>query len=106
MRAGNLRDYITIQSLTTGQDAYGGVTETWGTFVSVWAEVQYLTGNELWRAQQANSEARGKVRIRYRSDIKPTMRIKHGDVYLDILTVLPLDNKSRELELLFKEWLN
>ena len=106
MRAGTLRDYVTIQSLTTSQDAYGGVTETWADFASVWANVEYLTGNELWRAQQANSEARGRVRIRHRNDIKPTMRIKHGSIYLDILSVLPADNKGRELELPFKEWLD
>lgn len=106
MRAGTLRDYVTIQSLTTSQDTYGGVTEAWEDFASVWAEVHYLSGNELWRAQQTNAEVRGRVRIRYRSDIKPTMRVKYGSVYLDILAILPADNKGQELELLFKEWVD
>ena len=106
MRAGTMRNKVVIQSLTTSQDAYGGVTESWATFDTVWADIQYLTGNELWRAQQANSQAQGKVKIRYRTGILPTMRVKHGDDYLEIISVLPADNKGKELELLFKRWLD
>ena len=118
--AGELRQRLTFQSLTVGQDSYGGITESWLPIIdptdpaynaaafeaaTVWAEVEYLSGRELWQAQQANSEASGRVRMRYRSDIVPTMRIAHGSKYLEIISVLPADNKGRELELLFKEWL-
>lgn len=106
MRAGKLRDKLMIQALTTGVDSYGGVTETWTDHASVWGEVEYLTGSERWRAQAVNAEAQGRVRIRYRPGIEPTMRIKHGDVYLSIISVLPADNKGRELELMFREWLD
>lgn len=106
MRGGKLRDKVTIQKLTTSQDSYGGVTESWSTQASVWANVEYLSGNELFRAQQANSQAKGRVTIRRRTDIEPTMRILHGSDYLEIISVYPSDNMGKATELLFKEWLD
>ncbi len=105
-QASRYRHRLTFQSLTVGQDDYGGVTESWTDFTTVWGEVEYLSGRELWQAQQAHSEASGRVRIRYRSDILPTMQITHGTKCLHILSVLPGDNKNVELEILFKKELD
>jgi len=80
--------------------------ETWADHATVWATVEYLSGRELWQAQQANSEANGRVRIRHRADVDPTMRIIYGSKTLEIITVLPADTKNRELHLLFKEALD
>lgn len=46
VRAGQLRNLITIQSNTDSRDAYGGVTNSWGTHVQVWASVNPLSGRE------------------------------------------------------------
>ena len=106
VRIGALRHRVTFQRLTVTQDDYGGTVKSWVDHATVWAVVEYLSGRELWQAQQANSEASGRVRIRHREDIEPTMRIVHGSKYLEIITVLPVDSKDREMHLLFKEALD
>ena len=105
MAAGDLRQRVTLQTLSVTLDPYGGTVEGWVDSATVWAKVEYLTGRELWQAQQANSEAKGRVSMRYR-DVTPTMRIHHDGVYLEIVSVLPADTAKRELEILFKEWLD
>jgi SPP1 family predicted phage head-tail adaptor len=104
MRAGQLRDKVTIQKITYSQDSYGGVTEAWSTHAAVWARVEYLTGSELFKAQQVNAQVKGRIRIRRRSDIEANMRVLFGSVYLEILAVYPADNMGRETEILFGEW--
>ncbi len=101
--AGGLRHRITIQEKVDGVDAWGGPTTTWPDYVTVWGEVVYMAGNEYWAARQANSEVQGRVRIRYRDDIVPTMRVIHNGKTLEILSVVPYDSHKKELHLLFKE---
>ncbi len=106
MRAGRLRDKIEIQELTVTQDDYGGTVEDWTKWDAVWGDIEYLRGRTLFEAQAAQSNAEGRIYIRYLSGIKPEMRIKHGDEYLEILSILPADNKRREIEILFRQWLD
>lgn len=103
-RAGSLRHRITVEKKTDGLDAWGGPITTWADHATIWAEVMYLSGSEFWAARQANSEASGKVRIRYRDDINPdTMRINYGGKILEILACYPFDYRRTELHILFKE---
>ncbi len=103
MRAGELRHRVTFQSLTAGQDASGGPTETYADYKTLWAAVEYNSGREFWQAQQANSEVQGKVRIRHRTDITPDMRIKYGSKYLHILAPFTYDTVNVEMHIPFKE---
>jgi len=106
MIGGALRDYLTFQAVTVSQDAYGGVQETYADSKYAWGEVSYMNGTELWKAQSLNANAQGKIRIRSNADILPTMRVKHGAKYLEILSVYPADNKNIETEIVFREWLD
>ncbi len=103
--AGALRHRITIQQKTDGVDAWGGTVATWTDYVTLWAEVMHMSGNEFWAARQANSEIEGRVRIRYRDDIDPTMRISYNGTILEILSVVPYDSRKTELHLMFREML-
>jgi SPP1 family predicted phage head-tail adaptor len=102
-KAGGLRHRVKFQKKTDGTDAWGGPTVTWSDHVTVWAEVIYMGGNEFWAARQANSEAQGRVRIRYRSDLNPTMRIIYDGKTLEILSMMPYDSRKTEMHILFKE---
>ncbi|CAI8769741.1 phage head closure protein [Pseudomonas serbica] len=84
MRAGRLRHRITFQSPGMVQDP--GTGEMLPGWVSVWekvpAAVEPLSARDLIAAQAGQSEASGRMVIRYRPDVLPTMRILHrGDVY-------------------------
>ena len=108
MRAGKLRDLLTIQEPTITQDDYGGVKKTWNLWRKAWANIEYLTGRELWQAQQANSQAEGRITVRSGDvdGIKPKMRIKKNDNIYEILAVFPADNRGRETQVLFRRWLD
>jgi SPP1 family predicted phage head-tail adaptor len=104
MRAGKLRQRITFQALGLTQDPVTGEqVEGWTTvWEKVPASVEPLSARDLIAAQAGQSEASGRMVIRYRPRVLPTMRILHrGDVYniqgpplpdpdsgLDYLTIL------------------
>ena len=100
-----MRHRVTFEPLVASEDSTGAPYEAYSaaTAITVWGEVEYLTGRELWQAQQANSEAQGRVTIRHNANIVPTMRVNFGGTYLRILSVLP-DQKKVSQEILFKEW--
>lgn len=102
-KAGGLRHRVTFQTKTDALDSMGGPIVTWADHVTVWAEVMYMGGGEFWAARQANSEAQGRVRIRYRSDLNPTMQIIYEGKTLEILSMIPYDARKTELHILFKE---
>ncbi len=101
--AGKMRNRITFEQPVQTQDAAGGLTTIWTAAFTVWAEVKYLDGREYWQAQQANSEAEGRITMRYRADVTPDMRIIYGTQTLHILAPFAADNKNKQMRVLFKE---
>ena len=84
MRAGALRHRITFQSPDLIQDpGTGEMLQGWATvWEKVPASVEPLSARDLIAAQAGQSEASGRMVIRYRAGVLPTMRILHrGDVY-------------------------
>ena len=106
MMAGGLRHRVTFQNMVVTQGAAGGVVKTPKNHVTLWAAVEYLGGKQYWQAKQANSEAQGRVRIRHRTDIDPTMRIKYGTKTLELIAPFTYDTKNSEMHILFKEALD
>lgn len=103
MRAGRLRHRVTIQSATTTVDSFGQPIETWGTFATVWAAVEPLSGREYFDAQQVQSEVSYRVRIRHLSGVVPTMRVSYDSRTLEVLAVLNIDERDREMHLMCRE---
>jgi SPP1 family predicted phage head-tail adaptor len=76
MRAGQLRHRVTIQQDTAASDGQGGRTVTSGTLVAnLPAQVEPLSGRELLQAQAIGSQVSYRVRLRFREDITPRMRV-------------------------------
>lgn len=106
--SGKLRNWIEIQYRQESQDSTTGeVTITWAALASVWAEVVPMSAREFRDAQAQQSEVRGRMVIRYRSDVDATMRVlSRGKVY-NILGAMPDDESGREhLTLLTGEGVN
>ncbi|VVO24089.1 phage head closure protein [Pseudomonas fluorescens] len=84
MEAGKLRHRITFQKSGLAQDPETGeMLLGWETiWEKVPASVVPLSARDLIAAQAGQSEATGRMVIRYRSGVLPTMRILHrGDIY-------------------------
>ena len=106
---GALRHRIQLQTLPaiddSTRDERGGVDRTWQTISNGhrWASIEPLNGNELWRAQQVNTEITGRIKMRYMADLPTPLRVKHGSHAYDILAVININEADEELHLLSKE---
>ncbi|MCK9569544.1 phage head closure protein [Candidatus Pacearchaeota archaeon] len=103
MNIGKLRHRITLQSPTATLNAIHETVDTWTDVDTVWAAIEPNTGTWYYAAKQANSNVKGRVRIRYRSDIEATWRIKFGDRILNIISILTPDERKTEIVILYSE---
>jgi SPP1 family predicted phage head-tail adaptor len=98
MRAGELREIISIERDEGVADSYGQVVPAWRPFITnLPAEVIFTGGNEQSIADQQAAINNFKVTIRYVEGITPKMRVKWCDRVLNILSLG--DPKGRRVEL-------
>lgn len=90
---------IVIQSVSESRDAMGGVTQSWSTFATVWAERKDLTGREYFTAGQSErAEIESIWRIRYLSGLTNKHRFTHGGETYDIESIAVIGrNEAMEL---------
>jgi len=107
MRAGKLRHKVLLQQRTDTPDATTGApAATWASITNPneWAAVEPLTGREYHEARARNSEVDHRIRIRYRSGITTKNSVLWGTRRFDIQAVLNVEERSRELHLMCKEY--
>lgn len=98
MRAGRLRNRITIQQKVSGKDDFGQDIDQWVDVCTVRAEIRDISGKEYQSSQAEQSQTDCKILIRHRNDIKTDMRVFSNGIYYDIKAVLK-DIKKTRLEL-------
>lgn len=103
MRAGLHRHSVTLQQRVLTQDSFGGTVETWQDFACVNASVSPLTAREFFNAAQVQADVTHKVSLRYLPNVVPAMRVKFGTRTLHVASVINVDERSVELQLLCKE---
>lgn len=95
--AGDLRHRVTLQRLLVDQDPVTGETaKIWVNAAIVWAQIVPLSGREFIAAGAEQSEVTGRITIRYRDDVDASMRVVQGNMYHNILAVLPDAESGRE----------
>lgn len=104
MRAGKLRQRVTIQHYVEGSPQQSPSGESLGDWVDLYtnvpAEWVTLSGRALFAAQEHNAEVRGIWRMRWHT-VTEKMRIVDDGKYYDVLFAPPYDKqgKRREMEL-------
>lgn len=98
MRAGRLRNRITIQHKVNGKDTLGQTVDQWVDVCTALAEIRDISGREYQSSQAEQSQTDCKILIRHRNDITPDMRVLYNVIYYDIKAVLE-DIKKMWLEL-------
>jgi len=106
MRSGELRHRVTIQQKTVTRNDYHDEVIAWTDVDSVWAAIEPLQGREFIEARRAGAEQPHWIRLRYRDDVTPAMRIVWGAHTYDIESVVDLDGRQRELRVMCNEVLN
>ncbi len=104
MRTGRLRCNAVLQSATASQDAIGGTSLSWGTFLaSWWCELHQAKGGEAFRGRVVHAEADHVATGRWVSGVTPRHRMTFNGRTFDIKAADDLDNRNRTLVLHLKE---
>lgn len=103
MNIGRLRHRISLQQLTERQNHFGAVVSEWQDVAQLWAEIKPISGREQLQNAQIQSEITAQIWLRYRPDVKPTMRVLHQNQQYEIVAALNHQGRSTMLQLLCKE---
>ena len=103
MRAGLLRNRVTIQTRSETTDDFGEIDFSWSNSATVWASVEPLSGRELMNAQQAGATVTHKITMRYKSGVNPKDRISFDSRTIEIESVRNYRERDISLELMCRE---
>lgn len=103
MRAGRLRQRVTIQEKVVTQNEFGEEVITWTDYLTVWAAVEPLRGREFIEQAMAGAEITTRIVTRWHPGIRPEMRALHENYIYDIQAVIRVDERHREVQLLCRE---
>jgi SPP1 family predicted phage head-tail adaptor len=109
MRAGPMRQRVTIENLIETADGYGQMIQSWTSAGTFWAKIQHLTGREAVNARQVKAETTHMVQLRYigklwpTGEIPPSSRMSFKGRYFNILWVPNVDERNREYRILVQE---
>ena len=103
MRIGKLRHRITIERVVGAQDADGAVIEKWSTYVTVQPSIEPISGREYFATQSTQADMTHRIVLGYLSGVIPKMRVKFGSQIFDILSVINVEERNRELQLMCRE---
>ena len=59
-----------------------------------------IRGREWWEAQHENAEVTHRIKCRYTRGITPNMRIKYGNTFFDIQSVIDPSMRNISLEIM------
>jgi len=103
IRAGELRHKITIQSPAEVSDGRGGVSRTWDTHAKAYAAIEPLRSEDVFDQQAIATGAQVRIRTRGVSSVTTTMRVLFGTRVYEIVGVVDIDERGRELRLNCRE---
>lgn len=75
IRAGALREVVTLQRPVETRDAAGGVVTTWQTIDTLPAAVITMRGQEALRAAAMQADHVVRFQLRWRDGVTPAMRL-------------------------------
>lgn len=97
MRAGQLRNRISIEARAIAQDSFGDGKPSWTLVATVWGSLSPMSGQENWQANQVRPDVTHTIRIRHYADLTPRHRLRIGTRIFGVESILDTDNRHREL---------
>ena len=100
MKAGDLRDRVTIQRATTADDGFGNVTNGWTDHLTVWANIRETPGKEAVAAGRLEASRTATIRVRASSvsrGITAADRVQARGQVWNIRSVIEIDRATLEL---------
>jgi len=89
--AGRLDQRVELYRRDIGLSATGSGAplEDWTLVTTVWAQVDPVSGSEQFSAQQRTAAATTRFKMRHRSDVSATSRLKWRGTWYDVAEVIP-----------------
>jgi len=81
MKPGQLRERVTIQSLTRATDDQGGAVETWSDVATVWAMVRPARGSETQNSERTEAIGGYRFVMRNRTITEVNRLVWRGETY-------------------------
>jgi SPP1 family predicted phage head-tail adaptor len=103
MNIGSLKKIIEIQAPTKTSDGMGGFANTYSTLFDEFAAIWPVSAKEQMQAGQMTMAITHRIRMRYRRVFKPDWRIKYGNRYFSVGSIINPNEENKILELLCKE---
>ena len=100
---GALRHRVTLEQPLRAGDGGGGAHVTWSALAQLWASVSPASGSEAVIAEAVSGRISHVITLRFRTDITPAMRLRLGPRVFEILAVIDVDERNRELRCLCRE---
>ena len=94
---GKLNKRAEFQTGTRTSNGSGGFTKTWNKTFVVWCRLIPKLGNESVTGRQQTHEVRYEIKIRYRTDIKSSMRILINDEVYNVKSFVDLESNEKYL---------
>ena len=95
---GRLRHRVILEEPVTELDSDGAQVPTWipfGDGRALPAEISPLSARELIAAEAVHSKVTTRIRLRYRTGITASMRVRHRDMVYEIEGVIPDPDSGR-----------
>ena len=104
MKIGDLNKRVTLQYKTRVPDGMGGFTEVWNSVTpDTWAAIWPTSARDLIQASSTAMVVSHRIRIRYRRDVRGSYRVKFGNRYFAIVSIINPEEKNEWLDLMCKE---
>jgi SPP1 family predicted phage head-tail adaptor len=94
---GELRRRVRIERPVRVSDGGGGFTETWDLVAETWAAIWPRLVDETFALDRVAGRATHDMWIRYRTGIKPEMRVVYDNRIFDIRGVIDIEDRLRWL---------
>jgi len=103
IRAGTMRERITLTHPTNTEDARWGPTPGESQYATAWAEVKPITATERMQDEGIQADTTHVLRMRYRSDVTSKDVVTWRGRKLQIESAIDVEGRHRELELTCRE---
>lgn len=103
MNAGQLNKKIIIQKNQSSKNDYGESVSSWVDYVTLWANIKHLRGQELFLSEQVYNKEVFRIQTRYYSGIDTKMRISYDSKIFNITSINNINEKNITLEFIVEE---
>ena len=103
MRSGDYNKRFTIQYPAYAGDGMGTPVETWSDLKTVWGKISPKYASQVIHSMQVDMVITHELWIRYRSNFRPEWRLKFGNRFFSIVSIVNPNEGNVNLGLNFKE---